>query len=338
MNRKILVLGYFGYITNQLDGQTIKTRNLFLLLKKKGENVDYFDTQDFKKSKFTFFILLYKLFLCDKVYYLPAYNNLKFIFPLLFILSKLLRFDILYFVVGGWLPDFIKGKKVHIYFLRKIKFILSETKKLKQELKDRYNIKNVVIFPNFKFYNELNNSNNSSNIRIVFLSRINKKKGLDFLFNLSGRFSYNDNVELMCFGPVNEEDRAYFESELVKYPNLKYGGLVSFENVIKLLSTFDMFIFPTKYYTEGLPGVIVEAYFAGIPVIATNWKYASEFIIDGKSGFICEWEDFEDFYRKVNILVENPNRLKEMKEFAKAYGKNYSEVGAWEILKSIENI
>lgn len=31
MKRKVLVLGYFGYNTNQLDGQTVKTRHIYTL-------------------------------------------------------------------------------------------------------------------------------------------------------------------------------------------------------------------------------------------------------------------------------------------------------------------
>lgn len=30
---KVLVLGYFGYMTNQLDGQTVKTRDVYRLAK-----------------------------------------------------------------------------------------------------------------------------------------------------------------------------------------------------------------------------------------------------------------------------------------------------------------
>ena len=33
-NNKILVFGNFGYLTNSLDGQTVKTRNIYDILKK----------------------------------------------------------------------------------------------------------------------------------------------------------------------------------------------------------------------------------------------------------------------------------------------------------------
>ena len=49
---KNLVLGYFGYRINQLDGQTVKTRDLFRLLKEhEGNNTVFFDTQEFQYKK-----------------------------------------------------------------------------------------------------------------------------------------------------------------------------------------------------------------------------------------------------------------------------------------------
>ena len=35
---KVLVLGYFGYQTNQLDGQTVKTRDVYRLAKELRQN------------------------------------------------------------------------------------------------------------------------------------------------------------------------------------------------------------------------------------------------------------------------------------------------------------
>ena len=35
MKSKVFVIGTFGYFNNQLDGQTVKTRNIFNLIKSK---------------------------------------------------------------------------------------------------------------------------------------------------------------------------------------------------------------------------------------------------------------------------------------------------------------
>ena len=100
--KSILVLGYFGYNTNQLDGQTVKTCDIYKLVEsqKKGE-VDYYDTEDFKYHKLSIFKMFWKVIRCRTLFYLPAHNNLKVIFPLIYILSVLFRFKIHYFVVGG---------------------------------------------------------------------------------------------------------------------------------------------------------------------------------------------------------------------------------------------
>lgn len=37
-------------------------------------------------------------------------------------------------------------------------------------------------------------------------------------------------------------------------------------------------LLPTHYYTEGLPGSVLDAYMSGIPIIVSRWKHASEFV------------------------------------------------------------
>lgn len=61
-NKKVLVLGYFGYNTGQIDGQTVKTSSLYELLKDrvnpKSTLVSYFDTQNLGVSKLSYFSLI----------------------------------------------------------------------------------------------------------------------------------------------------------------------------------------------------------------------------------------------------------------------------------------
>ena len=61
MSKKILIIlaiivvtaiGYFGYNTNQLDGQTVKTRDLYRLISEQSETpVDFYDTEEFQYRK-----------------------------------------------------------------------------------------------------------------------------------------------------------------------------------------------------------------------------------------------------------------------------------------------
>ena len=135
MKKKVLVLGYFGYNTNQLDGQTVKARDVFRLVNEQtGGNVDYYDTEDFQYRKLSIFQMFWKAIRCRTLFYLPAHNNLRVIFPFLFVLSVLFRFKIHYFVVGGWLREFLTHLPVHRFMLRRIAGIHVETNRLLTEL------------------------------------------------------------------------------------------------------------------------------------------------------------------------------------------------------------
>lgn len=80
----------------------------------------------------------------------------------------------------------------------------------------------------------------------------------------------------------------YYDTHLKSIPMFEYKGILQPHEVIPTLQKYDALIFPTHYGGEGCPGILVEALSAGIPIIASNWKYNSEFVRDGVNGFLCE--------------------------------------------------
>ena len=253
--KEVLVLGYFGYNTNQLDGQTVKTRDIYKLVESqtKGE-VDYYDTEDFKYHKLSIFKMFWKVIRCRTLFYLPAHNNLKAIFPIIYVLSVLFRFKIHYFVVGGWLREFITNLPVHRWMLRRISGIHVETKRLLSELEEYYGFKNVDIFPNFRFFDFNPERYDSDKLRLVFMARVNKMKGLDWIFNLADYIKDNkleDKYSITFYGPINDEDKEYFETNVAKYSFVEYKGPLQPSEIHKTLCEYDVMLLPTHYYTEG---------------------------------------------------------------------------------------
>ena len=294
--KRILVLGYFGYLTNQLDGQTVKTRDVYrLATEQSGDySVDYFDTQDLKKNKLLVLRMFWKVIHCDTLFYLPAQNNLKVFFPIIFVFSRLFKFNIHYFVVGGWLREYLTKLPIHRFMLSRINGIHAETKRLKNELEDYYGFNNVDIFPNFRFFEFNPKSSESEKLRIVFMARVIKQKGLDWIFDLAdyiSAYKLQDKYSITFFGPETDEEKEYFESNVAKYEFVEYRGSLQPEEIHETLSKYDVMLLPTHFYTEGLPGSIVDAYISGIPVIVTEWKHSHEFVDDGKSGFIVPFEN-----------------------------------------------
>ncbi|MDE6091305.1 MAG: glycosyltransferase [Duncaniella sp.] len=318
-NKKILVLGYFGYQTNQLDGQTVKTRDIYRLVKEQFPNnkINYFDTQEFKFNKLSIFKMLWMVCRCNRLIYLPANNNLKYIFPLIFVLSRIFRFRIDYFVVGGWLSQYLKNMPVHTWMLKHIAGIHVETKRLKSDLEKVNCLANVDIFPNFRFFDFTPKPSNTEKLRCVFMARIIKKKGLDWIFNLADYIEshqMSDKISITFYGQINEPDSDYFLSSIDKYDFITFGGSLQPDEIHKTLNNYDVLLLPTHFYTEGLPWSIVDAYISGIPVIATEWLNAKEFIDDSITGFIIPFENGQNaLIEKVILLQQNRELLNEMK-------------------------
>jgi len=340
MKNNILVLGYFGYVTDQIDGQTIKTRNIYNLLESKKEFVDtlhYFDTQRFKYNKFSIINMFWKIFCCNKLVYLPAHNNLNYIFPLIFFICYFMRIKILYFVVGGWLADYLKKKPIHAFLLKRIYKIFSESKEVRKKLIVEYGFENVEVFPNFRIHSFVPSMNINKNFfKIVFMARINRMKGLESVFRLATdveRYQKSNRlISIDFYGPLDEKDKDYFLKEIEKFNFVSYKGILAPEMIYHTLENYDLSILPTRYLTEGFPGTILDSYISGVPVVVSRWNYASEFVDHGKTGYIFDLDKEEKFYDYVEKIYNNNETLIHMKKNAFEKSKSYSSESAWHII------
>lgn len=339
--KRILVLGAFGFRKSLFDGQTIKTRNLLTLLQDKGVDVDHFDTQDFKANKLSFIRMFWKVMRCKTLYYLPAQNNLTYLFPIIYWLSLIFHIKIHYFVVGGWLVEFLEGKHRLRNKLSRIAGIHCETQHMKNALEKGYGFRNVDVFPNFRisdFHPKTHHEENK--LKLVFMARIIKMKGLDLIFELGNRIAekgLQDKISVDFYGPQQDEedDIEYFNSNVARFEFMKYYGPLEPSEIYTTLEKYDIMLLPTHFFTEGLPGSILDAYISGIPVIVTKWKYATEFVDDGITGIIIPFEDDGlALFEAVMRLYEDTALLNRMKGYAQEKWHEFSSEKAWRLLQS----
>jgi glycosyltransferase involved in cell wall biosynthesis len=342
VKQRILVLGYFGYLNSQIDGQTIKTRNLYELLKSKSEEIgpiNFFDTQSLQVGKLFIFKMFWMILLSNKLVYLPAHKNLKYIFPLVAVICMLKRIDIFYFVVGGWLAEYLKNKKLHVFLLGNIKGIFTESEQLFSSLSRDYKFSNITVFPNFRthsFTPPLQQTQTS--FKIVFMARINRMKGIEAVFNLAehieDNFDNNRPISIDFYGPIEPKEEVYFRDQVDKFTFVSYQCILEPDEIYNTLSRYDLMVLPTKYMTEGFPGSVLDAYISGLPVIVSNWKYAHEFVDEGETGFVYDLDNEEEFFSFVHKLFMDRKLLKDMKHNAFEKSKLYSSESAWNIIKN----
>jgi glycosyltransferase involved in cell wall biosynthesis len=337
MNSKgeILVLGNFGLETGQLDGQTVKTRMVHRLLEQKsGRTVPFFDTGILQKRKISILILIAKLLKCKKLIYMPAQKNLQLFLPVLCMVSFFTRAEVYYIVVGGWLMSFIDKNKGYLRYLKKMRQIFPESELMAGELRRSYDLNNITVLHNFRFAEPVIVDRDKRNgpFRIIFFSRINRLKGYEMLFRFVRETTLDISVDF--YGPVFSQDNEHFMNEINNCRGAAYKGEIEPGNVYNILKEYDLMVFPTQYFTEGLPGSVVDAAISGLPVIATGWKNASEFINHGVNGYIISFnEGYKEMCYYIDLLYHNPEKLVEMKEKALMTSKKYSSEMAWRILQ-----
>ena len=73
----------------------------------------------------------------------------------------------------------------------------------------------------------------------------------------------------------------------------------------------DLLIFPSREF-DSFPNVLLEAGFAGIPVVGAEVGGAVEIIRDGDTGWLFPPEDWAYAASRVSIAIESPNELVSM--------------------------
>lgn len=337
-NKKVLVLGNFGFANHDLSGQTVKTRVTKELFEKyyQIENLDFFDTQTLCDKR-NLFILFKKVVSCNKMIYLPAHGNLKYLFPIYYVLSCIFGFEIIYSVIGGWLVPYLRTKPMHRWMLKRIKVVLAETTRMKNELEHVYGFENVDVLYNFRTIDFQPQVLNHEALRLVFMARIDPNKGLDTISNfckMMDGISPKPKITVDFYGPCDQEmPEENFLASISDFEFVKYHGALEPEKIHSAISNYDVLVLPTHYYTEGLPGSIIDAYMAGLPVIVSDWMHAREFVIDGQSGIIIPFEHHQNaFNEAVMKMYNNRDLLRMMKFGAIKQSQKFTALYAWKTI------
>jgi len=84
-------------------------------------------------------------------------------------------------------------------------------------------------------------------------------------------------------------------------------------------------LFPTYYEGEGFPGTIIDAFSSGLPAIATDWRYNSELISNGETGFIYKLNNYKEtgLMEILKEVYNKPEKIMAMKSSCLNEAKKY---------------
>ena len=163
-------------------------------------------------------------------------------------------------------------------------------------------------------------------VKIVFLGRLTPDKGWQFTLNAFAKLARLEIALIVAGdGSMREEIAARFGQR-----SLHLLGRVSPDQVPALLANSDIHVTTSEKETTGL--TVLEAFAAGIPVIAPRARGVMEHIRDGWNGCLYTPQDHDDFIEKLQLLVEQATWRQAMGANAREYVTQYS----WE--RTVNNL
>lgn len=332
MQVKSCVIGHFGKGKTLLNGQTVKTKIITNELEEQlgKEQVIKIDTRGGWKTLLRAPLQVFRALKRSKnVIIFPAQNGLKVYAPLLCFLKKFFKNRKLHYVViGGWLNEFISTRRKLAKTLKKFDAIYVETLTMKSTLEDM-GFSNVFVMPNCKNLTILTKEqlvySQKEPYKLCTFSRVCRQKGIEEAINAVkniNQFFGRTVFSLDIYGQIEERETDWFINLKKTFPDyIQYAGLVNYDKSVDVLKDYLALLFPTYYDGEGFAGTILDAYSAGVPVIASDWKYNKEIVKDGQTGFIFETKNTEQLALTLRQLIGKD--LTEIKNNCLIEAKNY---------------
>ena len=340
-----LTIGMIGRVaegSDLCDGQTVKTRVLKdeLVRKYPDARLLIADTYQYKKH---FLRLFCKIEQCirksDVIFILLSWNGRRVIFPLVNTLNLIHHKPILHDVIGGAFESELLEKRSLARNCRRFAVNWIESRRGVERLKAA-GFQNVEYLPNFKRLSPVSLSERDvfpgSVYRFCTFSRVRAEKGIGLAAQAIldiNREAGSCKATLDIFGPIEDG----FEEELQQYLDspdgaVRYKGVVDFNDSVSILKHYDMLLFPTTYRGEGFPGTLIDAFSAGLPVIATDWHYNGEIISEGRTGFLYAPEETHRLKELIGYSMDNPALIGEMRRHCLEEVKQYDADAVMEII------
>jgi hypothetical protein len=117
--------------------------------------------------------------------------------------------------------------------------------------------------------------------RFVYLGQIHSRKGIRELIAAGEQLP--SDVVVDVYGTLEFD---ISEHQFAGLTRVRYKGALNPADVHRVLSDYDALVLPSYHEGEGYPGVVLEAYAAGLPVVSTRWRAIPELVEHEVTGLL----------------------------------------------------
>jgi len=220
--------------------------------------------------------------------------------------------------------------------------IITVSENLKKELVEKYRIAPEKKFSVVKLGFELDElfklplKQNSEVINIGIIGRLVPIKNHKMMLRVVQGQSQKAGTVPVHYIIIGDGE---LRGELEKYAEeLGIIDSVEFKGWVKDLKAIyeELDIVALTSLNEGTPVSLIEAMASARPVVATRVGGVADIVEDGKSGYLVESEDVEEFSRKLADLIKDPEKRSKFGEYGRNIVKN--RFSKERLIKDIEKL
>ncbi|XAL99603.1 glycosyltransferase family 4 protein [Phycisphaeraceae bacterium D3-23] len=152
----------------------------------------------------------------------------------------------------------------------------------------------------------------------LFLGRLSPEKGLDTLIAAWDRMECLVPLKIVGSGPMEDEARQL----AARHEHVECLGWVGQPGLGEVIRGARVLVLPSLNY-EGFPKVIVEAYAAGLPIVASRLGSMGDAIVEGTTGRLFEPGDVDDLAKTMASLFHDTDLLASMRGASRAAYETY---------------
>lgn len=343
---KVGVIGRFGLGENFCDGQTVKTKNLaWLIESEQHTSVVKVDTYLFRKQNLKLlFDTLRCMLTCSHVFLMVSVNGMNFYLPFLYYLNKVTRKNIYHYIIGSELLEMVRKNPKLVTYLNALHINWFEYDSGTKYLQEQ-GVRNAVTLPNFKMITPVESAAPYRRENGIFhfctFSRVMEEKGItDAILAVKALNEQQNRIiaALDIYGPLEPVYEETFHRLLDENKScVRYMGVADSTKSVDTLKDYYALLFPTRWAGEGVPGTVIDAFAAGIPVIASDWNANKELIQDGKQGILYPNRTLLTLEEAVCWAVSHPDAMDGMRTESRQAYQAYTPECIWAaIMKEME--
>lgn len=234
---------------------------------------------------------------------------------LIILILRLFRVRLLYHLRNKGVKNYSKNiflRQVYKWVFKKSQ-VICLSKSISLDIVNFIKDEQLFIVPNgIKISSVKIKENPSAEVlNFIYLSHLRKSKGiLEFLGAFKELKNQGYNITATIVG--DEGDIGFDEVSDFCVNNgiendVNVEGPLYDNQKFEALSKADVFVFPTYYYNEIFPGVILEAMQMQLPIITTNEGAIGDIIQNNINGLIVKRRDVKSTADAMTYFIENPD-------------------------------